>query len=303
MNRGRHSERGSSLAELMVSLGISSMLLLGVFASAQQLRHAARAADNMHALEEKARFALDLLRADIRSAGFWGLHADPEAVRRGPGAAARCGRSDASEWVLRPASYVAAADDGWTLPCRPYSNRRQPGTDVLEVRRADLATSGADARSVQIVSSRREAVIFSAGTPPQLAGATELRDFRAHAWYVSAASRWESAAPSLRRKTLGRGRLIRDEEILAGVEDLQIRLALDSDGDGMADREADAAPPPGTGERVVAVRFWLLLRSDEPETGYRDPRTYAYAGRPARNFDDGRRRLLVAGSEVVANAR
>ena len=303
MKRRKSSERGGSLAELLVAMGVSSLLLLGVFASAQQLRHAATAADNLHTLEERARFVLDLLRADIRSAGFWGLNADAQAARRGPGAAARCGGADASDWALRLRDYVAAVDDGWAMPCAPYRNRRREGADVLEVRRAALGTTAADARRVQILSSRREAVFFSAATPPQLEGATELRDLRVHAWYVSGASSRDSRIPSLRRKTLGSGGLIRDEEILPGVEDLQVRLALDSDLDGLADRVADPSEPRRPGEQVLAVRFWLLLRNEAPETGYQDPRTYAYANRPPAKFTDGRRRLLVAASEVVANAR
>ncbi len=303
MNRSRSGERGSSLAELMVALGVSSILLLGVFASAQQLRLATRAADNLHKLEEQARFVQDFLRADIRSAGFWGLHADAKAVRPGPGVTARCGGSNATGWILQLDSQVAAVDDGWNMPCPPFRNRRQPRTDVLEIRRADLSVSGADARKVQILSSRREAVVFAAGAPPELPGATELRDLRVHAWYVSAASSQDSDTPSLRRKTLGSGGLIRDEEILAGVEDLQIRLALDSDLDGLADRVVDPADLPGAGERVVAVHFWLLLQNDEPEADYRDRKTYAYAGQAPRRFHDGRRRLLITGSEAVANAR
>lgn len=285
-----------------MSLAISSLLLLGIFGSMQQLRQSSRAADNLHSLEEKARFALDLLRADIRAAGFWGLHSDPQALRVASGASVRCGGTDAREWAFRFEDYVAASD-AWPLPCRPYRNRRQPGADVLEVRRAGAATSGLDARRLQIHSSRREAIVFSASSPPFLDGETELRDLVVHAWYVSSRSSHDSAEPSLRRKTLVSGGQLRDEEILAGVEDFQVRLALDADDDGLADRVVDPAMPALRGGRVVAVRFWLLLRHDSAETGYVDARTYAYADRPARSFEDARRRLLVAGSEVVANAR
>lgn len=299
---GREGERGGSLAELLVSLAISSLLLLGVFGSAQSMRQSARAADNLHSLEEKARFALDLLRADIRSAGFWGLHSDAGALRVAAGASVRCGGTDASDWAFRVEKYVGASDE-WPLPCSPYRNRRQPGTDVLEIRRSGQATAGVDSRRLQVHSSRREGVVFSGSSPPSLEGETELRDLVVHAWYVSARSSHDPGEPSLRRKTLVRGGLLRDEEILSGVEDFQVRLALDTDGDGTADRVVDPATPASSGARVLAVRFWLLLRHDSPETGYVDGRTYAYANRAARSFDDARRRLLVSASEVVANAR
>ncbi len=301
MIRQANTERGGSLAELLVSMAVSSLLLLGVFSSAQQLRRSSQVADNLHRLEEQARFVLDLLRADIRSAGFWGLHADHEVLRLGTAASVRCGSTDASDWALRLEQYVAAGNDAWRLPCAPFRNRRQPGADVLEIRRAASETSAADARKLQVLSSRREAVVFSGGAPPSLDGATELRDLVVHAWYVSARSSRDAETPSLRRKTLVRGRTLRDEEILSGVEDLQVRLALDTDRDGLADRVVD---PGESGDApVVAVRFWVLLRSDTQEAGYRDTRSYTYADQAARRFSDSRRRLLVSGSEVVANAR
>lgn len=302
VDSGREGQRGGSLAELLVSLAVSSLLLLGAFGSVQSMRQSALAADNLHNLEEKARFALELLRADIRLAGFWGLHSHAGAMRVEAGAVVRCGGKDASDWAFRFDEYVAAAD-AWLLPCSPYRNRRQPGTDVLEIRRANQTTAGVDSRRLQVHSSRLEGVVFSSGSPPSLEGDTEIRDLIVHVWYVAARSSHDSGEPSLRRKTLVRGGLLRDEEILSGVEDLQVRLGLDTNRDGVADRVVDPETPAPAGARVVAVRFWLLLRHDSPETGHVDARTYAYADRAARSFDDSRRRLLVSASEVVANAR
>ena len=287
---------------MLLSLAVSSLLLLGVFGSAQQLRLSGGAADNLHTLEEEARYVLDLLRADIHSAGFWGLHSDPDRVRRSSGVSVRCAGTEAADWALRFDAYAAAANDAWPLPCAPFRNRRQPGTDVLEIRRAELATSSADARRLQVLSSRREAIVFSASSAPPLDGATELRNLIVHAYYVSASSSHDPEEPSLRRKTLVRGRVLRDEEVLSGVEDFQVRLALDTNGDGVADRVADPVARPAPGARVLAVRFWLLLRHETAETGYLDIRTYAYADREPRRFADARRRLLAAGSEWIPNA-
>lgn len=303
LERSLPNDRGGSLAEVLVSLAIGSLLLLGVFGSAQQMRQSSLAADSVHGLEEKARFVLELLRADIRSAGFWGLHSDPHEVRLYAGASVRCGGTDARDWAFRFDAYVAAANDAWPLPCSPFRNRRQPGTDVLEIRRADLVTSRPDARRLQVLSSRREAIVFSAGPPPPLDGETELHDLIVHAWYVAARSSHAADEPSLRRKTLVRGGLLRDEEILSGVEDFQVRLALDTNADGVADRVVDPVHPPAGNARVVAVRFWLMLRREAAETGYVDTRTYAYADRNPQSYTDARRRLLVAGSEWIANAR
>jgi len=68
-----------------------------------------------------------------------------------------------------------------------------------------------------------------------------------------------------------------------GVEDMQIELGWDS-GDGTGDTAAPVryvqpgTPSPANG-RIVSVRIWLLVRSEQPEGTYTDNNTYQYASR------------------------
>jgi len=54
---------------------------------------------------------------------------------------------------------------------------------------------------------------------------------------------------------------------------------------------------------ILAVRVWLLMRSERVEQGLNDPTTYNYADRVYGTFTDGFRRLLVSKTIYVRNAR
>ena len=64
---------GVSLVELMVSLVIGSLLIIGAVTVYMQSRNTYRTTDSASRLQETARFAMDVLEPDVRMAGFWGL--------------------------------------------------------------------------------------------------------------------------------------------------------------------------------------------------------------------------------------
>ena len=196
----------------------------------------------------------------------------------------------------------------WTtagpLPCRPYRNRRQPGTDVLEVRRADLATSGADARSLQIVSSRREAVIFSAGTPASTgrrhraarharACLVRVRRFPVgfHGPVIAAQDTGQRPADPRRGNPFGRGRTCKSAwRWIPTVMDWPT-------GTPMPDSRREPASASSRCDSGCSCEATSRKRATRIRA-----HTHTRTG-PARSFDDGRRRLLVSGSEIAANAR
>jgi len=73
-----------------------------------------------------------------------------------------------------------------------------------------------------------------------------------------------------------------DEEVISGVEDMQVQYGItDGVGGGIATGIATRyvnADQVGTNP-VVAVRLWLLVRSDTPDIGFVDGTTYQYADR------------------------
>jgi type IV pilus assembly protein PilW len=72
------------------------------------------------------------------------------------------------------------------------------------------------------------------------------------------------------------------EPIVEGVANMQVRYGVDTDDDGFADQYLDADEIDGftsladmqEWHKVRTVRIWLLLRTERPETGHHDSKTY-----------------------------
>ena len=121
--------------------------------------------------------------------------------------------------------------------------------------------------------------------------------------------------PSLRVKTLGAGPLVVDQEVLPGVEDMQVQFGIDTDvlgspERGSIDRYVNPGDPilnpvanPNT--EVLAVRIWLRVRAERPDVGYTDTALYNYADLPvmAMPFGDRFRRIVVSKTIYLRNAR
>jgi type IV pilus assembly protein PilW len=109
-----------------------------------------------------------------------------------------------------------------------------------------------------------------------------LSNLIVNTYYVDRNSAQQAGLPSLRRKTLtaaGGVPQFRDQEIIPGVEDLQIQFGIDPLGNtGVATRYVNPNGVP-VGAQIVAVRIWLLVRSDTGETGFTDNRVYSYGDR------------------------
>jgi type IV pilus assembly protein PilW len=272
-----------TLIELMVSMTIGLFLSWGAFQVYFQSKGNYRAAEVMTRLQENARFALETIEPDLRLAGFWGRHSEAALMAPAAGIAITCDGLDVAEWALDFATPVEAVDDDYTLDCAAHSDAR-PGSDVLVVRHASEMTMLPEAGKVQVQADLSLGAAFSDGVIPAGFGPdAETRDLVVHAYYVDNTSSFSAAIPSLRRQTLVNGAVIEDQEMITGVENLQVQFGLDTDGDGSVERYVDPDSPAVTvgavgfldEARVVAVRVWLLVRSEEsPGPAFRDEREY-----------------------------
>jgi type IV pilus assembly protein PilW len=164
--------------------------------------------------------------------------------------------------------------------------------------------------------------IFNNGALPAGFTATnsETHQLVVNAYYVDRRSSLSPAAdttPSLRRKTLQQsGAAIVDEEILPGVEDMQIQFGVDTDVLGAAnrgsiDRYVNANDPilnPANpaflpDAEILAVRIWLRIRAERTENGFTDTATYVYGDRNVGPLNDGFRRIVVSKTIYLRNAR
>ena len=305
-----------SLIELMVALTISMVLIFGATQVYVDSRAAYNVNETVARLQENARYAMSVLEPDIRMSNYWGLikgaslvgnqasqaigtptsavAANPEANYCGNNFAVDLNtnlQGDDNSYVLsatRTASCDSVAGTGWaTSPML--------SADTLTIRRASAiasATAGVPQsllNFIQICSTRLSGRLYSDGNPCGANPAFQVNNLVVNAYYVDNNSSVGAATPSLRRKALatvgGVGGTISfvDQEIIAGVEDMQVQFGIDPTGvTGVATQYVNPGAVPATAA-IVAVRVWLLVRSDAPETGFIDNRVYAYGDRLVAN--------------------
>jgi type IV pilus assembly protein PilW len=303
--------RGFTLVELLVGVALGWLVVSGALALHQAVKRSSNQAAALAELNDTARFALAYIETDLRQAGFLGLNGDPAAIDgvAGPGdpvaipVRADCGPN----WTIGLTTPVAGFNNRYGLGCAPYRGARA-GSDVLVVRRAEGRLARPTAGRLQLHTSLEAGQLGADGRlPPSLAPPVETRDLVVGAYYVSRSSSLGTGIPSLRRKRLQTGPRVVDEELMPGVEDLQLQFGLDLDpagtpGRGSVDVWVNPEDPrlDDVNARVAATRIWLLVGADDPVRTAR-AELPAYADRAAPAPAD-RRRLLVSRSYALRNA-
>jgi type IV pilus assembly protein PilW len=254
------------LTELMIAISLSMLLVAGALKLLVHARAALNTAESLATLEERAAFALAALEEDLLVAGFWGLHADSTLLSVPGSLYVHCASRDVSGWALQLNVPVVADNDGFALPCPPNSTAMS-GTDTLTLRHASPTTTEARAATIQLQTRQSGGTLFSNGTLPSTDPDMRIYDLNVHAWYIDERSS-EGDLPALRRYALVNGGLMQNQEIMPGVEDLQVMFGIDRDADGVIDGFVE--PGSEAGGDIRAVRLWLLLRSTRLEPGFID---------------------------------
>lgn len=312
--------RGFSLLELMIALALGLTLLAAFLAVLQRCRAEFAAGESLARLEDSARQALSVLVSDIEHAGFYGFTNQPSTrlVSALPAGIHACGTNFAIELSIA----AQGSDNAFRLGadargCAPTASAdgARAGSDTLTLRSASRSTVAPHAGRLQIYSSTLESagplLLFGDGRAPGPIDAEHVvRDLEVRSYYIATSSVDRPGWPALRVKALtesGGAAQFRDEEILAGVEDLQVELGVAIRADDGAVRTHFVAPdePRAREGSIVAVRLWLRIRADTTEPGFRDDRNLVYANvhfTPSA-AEIGQRRLLVERTVALRNAR
>lgn len=312
---GRHRQAGVTLIELMVALAIGMFLMAGAVTVFMQGRQTFRLTESIARLQENGRFALDAIEPDIRMASYWGLttHSDlidgraAATLTTGPGRDA-CG----ANWAIDLDRPVTGSNGSYPWPCA--GTGASATADTLTIRRVaeENTSAGWEADTLYVLSARVAAgQLFEGPTPPTGYNATahEIHRLLATGYYIGTSSLFGNDVPALRMKTLV-GNQIRDEEVLPGVEDMQVQFGVDLDPVGAANRGSiDRYVNPGdpvlslSHVEILAVRIWLRIRAEREEVGFTDTDTYAYADQDLAAPNDGFRRIVVSKTIFLRNAR
>jgi type IV pilus assembly protein PilW len=303
--------RGMSLIELMIALLISAVIIFGATTVYNQSRRTYGESESVARLQETARYAMSIIEPDVRMSNYFGLvkgasvlmgQAAQTDAAVGTAAQNICGdnfaidldnnlQGDNNGYVLS-ATRKAGCDALTDLNTNTvWTTNSVLSADTLTVRRASTVFPVTTANGVlQICSSRVAGRLYSDGSACTADPMGRISNLLVNAYYVDQASQQRATLPSLRRKVLtslaGAVRFA-DQEVIAGVEDMQIQFGIDPNGlTGIATRYVNPDGVPA-GAQVVAVRVWLLVRSDVGEPGFTDSRIYEYGDRLVANGTTG----------------
>ena len=325
----RHAH-GITLVEVLVAITLGLLVIAGIGQIYTATKRSYDIQSNMARLQDVGRYAIETISQDIRRAWFWGL-TDMRALPPGlpyelADTDGTCS-STISSWARMVRQPIFGLNDSVTnYDCIPTSDHSRG--DVLVVRYADpIAVTTYDGDHLYIRTAPYKTCITwgnpdISATPPSAdiplprsptpplppscpAVGIPFSDHRivAHAYYVSDVRSDSSPTcngipiPSLSREEAGTlGKPVR-KGLVAGVEDLQFQYGIDALGDGSVDRYLNAGD---TGLSltvnddwvlVSAVRVWVLVRAECPETGYVNNTTYVFGDRSYTPNDNYRRQL------------
>ncbi|MGH8236828.1 MAG: PilW family protein [Steroidobacteraceae bacterium] len=320
LHRGRARARGLSLIELLVAVTIGGLLIFGATQVYVDSRATYEVNETAARLQETARYAMSVVEPDVRMSNYWGLVKGAGVVinqasqtAASTGVAQDCGLNFAHDLQ----SNLEASNNAYGFGC--VDATAMFSSDTLTVRRASATLStGAASGRLRVCSTRIFASLvtdMSACTAPPNG---QVNDLMVDAYYVDRDSVQRLGLPALRRQALV-GLAFSSQEIIPGIEDMQIQFGVDPSGTGGSSQRYVNPGAIPTGAQIVSVRIWLLVRAENPEVGFRDTRTYEYADRSTatgttNNLNaanaagrayvpaDGFRRLLVSRTIQIRNA-
>ena len=346
--RAAARQSGLSMIELLVALAIGSFLIIGAVTLQSQSRRNFDVNEQQARLQENARYVIAVMEPELQLAGVYGYSQDPnsvmwensgdltppnklrmtEAAAPGlPAGAKSCGDNFAVDVLAT----VTATNGAFDLECDAQGGGEADDTDLLVLRHSAPGRVDADASKLQIYSERVAAQtntrLFISNDAPDVVEdeQREVRDMVVQAYYISKDSDGRPGMPALRMKMLssvgGTPDFI-DQEILRGVEDLQVQFGVDpgdiregevepydAGGDGMADlvngfakQYVNAGDAILDSAQVVSVRIWVRVRGDQPENGFVDNRRYQYADTDFTP-NDGFRRVVMSRTIYLRNSR
>lgn len=320
----RH-QQGLTLVEMMVAMTIGLVLLSGVITVLTSSQQTYRVNEAMARLQENARYAFQLLSRDIRMAGYRGCAGDGVEVTNV--------LEDATGFLWRLdqplEGFEATGANGWTPALSSEVTSPLGSRDVVVVRGVEgtgtnilshpsdaagltiPSGSGLQSGDTVLVSNCQGAAIFQvtgistsggqdtiehdggAGKPNSTTtlGRTftggEMARIGTRIYYIRVNPR---GIPALYWRRGGN-----TEELVEGIENLQIQYGEDTNGDRAADiyRMADQV---ADWEAVVSVRIDLLVQSVEDGIASQ-PQTYTFNGAAVVPAD---RRLRQVFSTVIS---
>jgi type IV pilus assembly protein PilW len=305
-------QTGVSLVELMISLTIGLVLLLGITAIIVQQSGTRDELDKSSRQIENGRYAMHLLNDNIEHAGFFGDYS-PASGTTYTTPADPCSTASLSVmgWSTTPqvpvpifgyAGGVGNPTTGTTCNLTNY----KATTPILVIRRTSTSTvtpstaTGFSAPVIlyfQVSNCSTSTVPFlletkSTSSFPLLQRdcltSADLRSYIVDVYYISTCDNCGAGGdsiPTLKRAGIGGASApSAPVSMVEGIEDMHLEYGLDSNSDGYPDSYTTT---PGTADwqNVVAVRVSLLARNNECSTNYTGTKTFTLGETTPKVYD------------------
>ena len=317
---------GFTLIELLIAL-VLGLTLSGAITKIYLQNNASMQQDEQIArLQENARYALKLLSREIGMAGFAGGAPDLSALTPAV-IATGCAHDTWSLDLTTPLDFIndaetgsaMATEAGVAITCSAPDGLLDE-TDVISIKRtADRATleNGTLASNVASTDnqwylrlsdnrSNKNWINVASGAAIESTDASAGSDvdywaFFHKIYYLRNVDDSGEEVPTLCAQVL-LGSSLSEECYVDGIENIQIELGLDLDGDSTPDI-FKSNPTTAEMADTVVVRLYLLARSPNEINGYTNNKTYYLGSTTIDNPDDGFFRRVYSTTIQIKNAR
>jgi type IV pilus assembly protein PilW len=303
------SAHGFSYVELLISLALSAVLLTGIMqlyisTKTTYLRH-----EQQFNLQRNGWHALQLISDDIRQTGSLAMAVQPELTTLVDGAvapAANCQRDQSwARMIDQPLLGLDDTREGYET-CIGY--RHYADSDIVTLRYGrpvNFSTVRQDANRQRLfVAMSTGGTRITNGAGAARINADDIAYFQelvSHSYFVGPATHAldthqcrtpATSLMSLYRLRLNQRGLPQREELVQGVEQLQVLFGSDTDGDGSVN-QYQSADSVTDWQRVTSIRLWILVRSACSRPGHRDIKRYAMGNKIFSPNDGFQRQLFT----------
>ena len=249
-------------------------------------------ANHMSRLQENGRIASILMITDLKRAGYMGGNSDVPNIfgttGKVPPAVSCAANNNWGRMIEQPLFGLNDTNAGYAC----IANGTYLLGDVVVMRYASpwVETGALTANRPYLRSSLFEGKVFVGAAEANVLNEVQdqpqsVRELQAYAYFVGDSGRTCNGAlvPSLFRVRLDDDGQPRTEELLPGVDNLQVQYGEDGryvDADAVVDWNA-----------VITTRIWLLVRAECAEISFNDGRTYTMGDQVIVPNDNFRRQL------------
>ncbi|NJD24405.1 MAG: prepilin-type N-terminal cleavage/methylation domain-containing protein [Betaproteobacteria bacterium] len=290
-------ERGFSLIELMVAMGVGLLIVLALAVVIERTSGNQRELALANRQLENGRFAMQSISEDLHNAGYLGAVGTMPVATALPNV---CETTPAN-WVNYSASNGIGAFPLAARPtCIPASDH-VAGTDILAVIHASSVVTlvgslvagrpyvQTDTTSIRLAAAAgnatTDAATFNLLKKDGLTRA-DIRQLQVYVYFVSPCNRPAAGqsvctaaaddgqpVPTLKRMAL-LGNALSFQPIAEGIENMQVEVGLDTDNDGTPDSYSTTATTVADMNNAMAIGVHILARNTERTNGYTDTKSY-----------------------------